>query len=291
MKNLCTVSDSNFLPKGMALYDSLKEKSSDFVLHYLLIDNDKYDLCKNNECESLKFYKVSDLIESDPFLKSIKEGEYRYFCWILSAYFSNKLLNENNFRSITYVDSDIYFYETIDVLFDQFSDKDIGVFRHRQFPMNTYRPEGLLNLGIIHFKNTPIGREALNWWNDAVLHKKYPGLATCGDQKYIEFFMVAYPQNIQVDGEVGHSAPWEWQLYDLSDFNQDRTINWEGRKQKLIFNHFSQFHADFNNDTYIASTSHHIYTPLSAYTENEVLKKIHEEYFLRLKNSIEKYNL
>ena len=98
MKNLCTVSDSNFLPKGMALYDSLKEKSSDFVLHYLLIDNDKYDLCKNNECESLKFYKVSDLIESDPFLKSIKEGEYRYFCWILSAYFSNKLLNENNFR-------------------------------------------------------------------------------------------------------------------------------------------------------------------------------------------------
>ena len=108
---------------------------------------------------------VSDLIESDLLLKSIKEDAYRYFCWILSAYFAEKLLDENNFRSITYIDSDIYFYETIDVLFNQFSDKDIGVFRHRMFPLNpyTYRVEGLLNLGIIHLKNTVIGREALNW--------------------------------------------------------------------------------------------------------------------------------
>ena len=37
MKNICTVSDNNYLIKGLTLYESLKESSKDFILHYLCI--------------------------------------------------------------------------------------------------------------------------------------------------------------------------------------------------------------------------------------------------------------
>ena len=291
MKNLCTVSDSSFLIKGLAMYDSIQESSEDFMLHYLLIDAQINTSNIDKHQANVKFYNINDLLSENEELQKIKEDNYDYFCWILSAYFTNYLINKYDFDSVTYIDSDIYFYQNINILFEQFGSKDIGVFRHRMFPLGMYRPEGLLNVGVVYFKNTAVGKEALGWWVDAVINKKYPGLATCGDQKYLEFFMYAYPNNIQLDGDAGHSAPWLWQIYNIGDFYLDGTIKWENKKQLLVFNHFSQFSADFEKDSYIGSTNHHIYTPLKMYSENLILKNIHDDYFEHLKSTKEKYNL
>jgi hypothetical protein len=283
------VSDINYLIKGLTLYESLKEHDNDIVLHYLCIDNLSYEKLKEYESESLIAYNVNDLLENDKQLKLVKEQNYKYFCWSLASYFTNYLIKKN-IGDITYIDSDIYFHESIRVILNAIGDKEVGIFRHRQFKLTENRPEGRFNVGVVHFKNRKIGAHILNWWADAVLYSKYPHLATCGDQRYLDEFQNMCPDDyIFIDGDIGHGAPWQWQLYDFSDYEKNGNISWEDKKQKLIFTHFSQF--DFRHDGYTPSLQHHVYTPLHNYNEISGLKIIYDEYFNKLLNTKNKYDV
>jgi hypothetical protein len=290
MNEICTVSDFNYLSKGLALYESLIEYSDNFILNYLCIDDKSFKFLKPFETTNLKVWSVNDLLKNDKNLSQLKNNNYRYFCWSLASYFSNFLIKKNN-NSVTYIDSDILLHDNIDTILNEIGNKDIGIFRHRQFELTSNRPEGLYNVGIVFFKNSNLGKLLLNWWSDAVLHMKYPNLATCGDQKYLEEFPRLCPKDrIFIDGNIGHGAPWQWQLFNYDDYETDGTIIWEGKKQKLIFSHFSQFDYDINNDTYIPSKEHHIYTPIEKYEEIKALKIIYDDYFLKIKKVYNKYN-
>jgi hypothetical protein len=287
MINICTVSDINYLIKGLTLYESLLKYSKNFKLHYLCIDDQSYEIAKKHESETLIIYNVSELLSNDEILLKLKNSNYRYFCWSLASYFSNFLINKN-IGDIMYIDSDILLHDDVDVILNSIGNKEIGIFRHRQFPLNYSRDEGFYNVGIVFFKNGTIGKKILNWWSDAVLNQKYPHLATCGDQKYLDEFPNMCPSDlIFIDGEIGHGAPWQWQLYDYSDYESNHNIIWEGRKQKLIFTHFSQF--DFRENGYIPSTQHHIYTPIEMYTNVKSLKLIYDDYYNKLKETKIKY--
>ena len=136
-----------------------------------------------------------------------------------------------------YIDSDILLYDDVEVILNAIDNKDVGIFRHRQFNLSIDTPEGHYNVGIVYFKNSDIGKQVLNWWADAVLFKKYPILSTCGDQKYLDEFP-RMCENIFIDGELAH----------------------------------------------------HIYTPLTMYTNNEGLKIIYDDYFDKIKKTNFKYN-
>ena len=100
-----------------------------------------------------------------------------------------------------------------------------------------------------------------------------------------------FKEKMFIDGNIGHGAPWHWQLYDLINVKTRNEIVWENNVQKLIFNHFSQFSTDFENNSYVASTMHHCYTPLEIYEKNENLKYIYDKYFNDLKTVKQKYNI
>ena len=284
MTQICTVSDINYLTKGLTLYESLLKNTNNFVLHYLCIDDETYNKVVSFESSTLKVYNLKDLLVGDKSLNKLKTSQYNYFCWSLSSYFSNFLLHKIN-KDITYIDSDIYFHQSLDIILDEIGDRDVGIFRHRQFPMESYRPEGLFNVGVVHFKCSELGIKTSDWWKDAVLHKKHPEYATCGDQKYLDYFPILCPKDsIYIDENIGHGAPWLWQLYKFVDKNN---FMWGDLKQKLIFTHFSQF--EYDKKTYVPSTMHHIYTPLSMYKEIKELKEIYDDYHNNLKLTEKKY--
>ena len=54
MINLTTVSDYNYLTKGISLYESLLNSSNDFTLHYLCIDDKSYDNIWKSEVKKWK---------------------------------------------------------------------------------------------------------------------------------------------------------------------------------------------------------------------------------------------
>lgn len=289
MINLCALSDEKYLSKGMTLYDSLLENSENFTLHYLCLDNESFNKIKKFENKNFTIYHVEQLLLEDKRLEYLYLNDYKYFCWCLASYFTNFLMVKE-IGDITYIDSDIYFHKDIGIILKQIDNKDIGIFRHRQFQLNWNVPSGLFNVGVVHFKSTDIGRKALFWWHDAVLFKKYPELAQCGDQKYLDAF-VNLGDNLFCDGSIGHGAPWQWQLYNFDTYINDGCIYWNGEKQELIFTHFSQFEYDLEKNIYTPSTMHHIYTPMDMYYNIPGLKYIYDNYFKKLKISIKRYGL
>lgn len=289
--NVITLSDYNYLVKGLSLYRSLVQSNSDFKLHYLCLDQQSYEKLRSLSLEGVIPYSAEEIAKNDPTLNNIRTTDYWFFCMASASYFMNYLMN-NGVNEMTYADSDIYFHRSVNELVELFGEKEIAIFRHRQFPLEFPRPEGWFNVGVVHFKNGKFGRKTLQWWSDAVLNRRYPELATCGDQKYLDRFPEMCPDEaIYADGEVGHGAPWQWQVLDLSTIEKDGCITFEGTRQKYFFSHFSQFSVDFNKDTYIPSTMHHIYTPLEDYEKNEVLKRLYQNYFNELKKTRIEYGL
>lgn len=291
MQNICTLSDYNYLNKGLALYESLLKTKSKFKLYYLCLDHKSFQKLTELSLEDIIPINIDTFIDSDEKLKELKKDNW-YFCMSLASYFSNYLINIKGLESLLYIDSDIYFHRNINEFVNIFKEKEIAIFRHRQFKLNEERPEGLFNVGVVYFTNGKFGKKVLSWWSDAVLNKKYPHLATCGDQKYLDMFIQLMPENaIYIDGDVGHGAPWQWQLYDLSSYIEEGIILWENKKQILYFTHFSQFDFDKERLKYIPSTMHHIYTPLDYYNTNKDLKFIYDSYFSVLKEVKNKFNL
>lgn len=281
MKHICTVSDIKYLHQGLALYNSLKKTSSDFKLHYLCLCDKSYSIISKIDNTNIKAYHIKHLLAIDEQLVALQKSNYSYFCWSLASYFSNELLVD--FDSILYVDSDIYFHKDVQLIYNEIGDRDVGIFRHRMFPLHITRSEGKYNVGVVYFKNSEEGRKTLSWWSDAVLNKKYPQLATCGDQKYLD----AFPElckNIYIDENIGHGAPWQWQVYELLDNGK---LQWEGQTQELVFTHFSTF--ALTATSYIPAIDHLCYTPAMEYSNNKKLKAIYDDYFLQIKTAIQFY--
>ena len=280
MKHLCTLADKNYLYNGLSLYESLHKNSKDFILHFLCIDNESFIKLKKHENESLVVY--SNEILKNPDLQILKNSNYDYYCWCLASYFSNLLIKQ--FESITYIDSDVFFHKNIQLIYDEIGDKDIGMFRHRHIN-DINRGEGLYNVGVVYFKNSYVGNLVLDWWADAVLHRKYPELATCGDQRYLNEFPKLYP-SVFIDGNIGHGSPWHWRLYDYSKYLKHKKIIWNGIEQDLVFSHFSRF--KYNGDSYIPATLYYPETPLEFY-QTPALINIYDEYYNCMKECYEKF--
>jgi hypothetical protein len=117
---------------------------------------------------------------------------------------------------LIYIDSDIYFHQNINDLYMLMGSKSIGLFKHRQF--TTERPEGAYNVGVCYFNNDAVGKHILNWWADAVLHKKYPQLATCGDQKYLDAWPKDFGEKVYVlQNKQAAQGPWNTSKFNIKE--------------------------------------------------------------------------
>lgn len=291
MKYLCSLSDNNYLPLGLSLYDSLLKTTKDnFILYYLCLDEKCYNTVKSINSEKFIPIYLKDFITENTELEKFNRSNYSDFVWMLASYFSNYLLSEKNLDHITYIDADIVFYDDINYFYEEIGEKSVGVIRHRHIPKNINSPDGQYNVGVVYFRGDEIGRKCLYWWKDAVFNKKYPELSTCHDQKYLEGFFIFFDKNkiSIVDETIAHGAPWNYILYDWSSFDKDNTITWEGKKQKFLFNHFSRYKFDIENNYYYNNSYGKETNNFKVYNIPQVLK-LNTDYFLKIKNSAKKY--
>lgn len=289
MKHITALSDSKYLLYGIALLESLKNTSSiPITVHYFCIDQSCYDILTRMSLPNVAVYHPSTLFnDQNKQLCHLKNTNFQYLCWSLASVFTNYIMQTANCDSVTYIDSDIYFHMDIAMLFAKFGEKDCGIFRHRFLEDYQESPYGKYNVGVVYFKKSTLGQEVLRWWADAVLYKKYPEYATCGDQRYLDLFpRLCGKENIYIDEGIGHGAPWNWLVYDLSKISSG-TITWRTQVQPLVFTHFSKFVYDLQKNTF-QCTDVNIYHPYTNYNkiyENKPLYELHEQYFNSLKRA------
>jgi hypothetical protein len=238
MIHFCTLCDKSYILKGKVMYRSIN--LPEFTLHWLCLDEETYN--EVHTLKNVKAYKLAEL-EKDPELlkaKGIKPkiygDEYSQYCWCLSPYFIDYLLKriEEN-ESLIYVDSDILFLQSPEVILEAVGKKSIGLHTHRS-NIEERTNVGWYNIGVTVFKNDEDGRQIASLWKSWLLNpdnefsEQY---GTCGDQKYAEKFEdIIGRKNICVFDEEGglvHLAPW-------------CTHN-PGNKEPIFF-HFSHFRTD-----------------------------------------------
>ena len=79
----CTLFDSNYLDKGLVLYDSMCEQLGDFRLYVFAFDDRCYDLLKKENLRNMIVVSLQEF-ETEELLKVKKERTAAEYCWTCS---------------------------------------------------------------------------------------------------------------------------------------------------------------------------------------------------------------
>src|SRR5258708_6658855 len=128
MNYFCTYCDQAYVARLLCLHDSLLASGEPFVLHVLCFDEETEAVVKSAGKESLDAIALSELLHADPDYAAVRKGRTK-----VEFYFtSTAVLVRHCFdrapsaAQITYLDSDLYFFEPASVVFAEQGDAAIG---------------------------------------------------------------------------------------------------------------------------------------------------------------------
>jgi hypothetical protein len=240
-KHICTYFDYNFLPRGLALYNSIKKFHSDFILYALAFDNETYDFLINLNYENLKpvsFETYNNFFNTNQ-EKYDDRKQYFFsatpnFClYIFEKYESVDLL--------LYLDADVYVFNSLDNLYEEVDGASIAFCSHRFHPVFELLSKnyGRYNVGVNFFRRSEIGIRCLSEWKKECdeWYPDKPGYALkfFSDQIFLDDWPARY-QEIKIINNIGvNTAPWNIANYTFSIKNDLYSIN----QDPLIIYHFS----------------------------------------------------
>lgn len=300
----CTLTDKNYLHKGLTLYRNLEQKTyGQFVLHYLCLDDETYDKLEALKLQNLCLWKISNLEENFAAFKNLRNlpacqygDAHSMFCWACAPVFINHLLKILRPESdLLYVDSDIYFYENPSKIFDfvRKSGAPVGLHRHRftspYEPLTN--PVGEYNVGVVYFKANDAGKEISDFWAYLLVDPKneyYSVYGSCGDQKYLDLFIPRFGEEkiciFDKDSGIGHGAPWNFDSYT---YTFGGIVNHEKQEEQIIFNHFSHFTYNLPENRW-SSSLHGEWAPEKI---NPAVESYYKWYFEEIKCSAQLLNI
>jgi len=242
MLNFCTLFDSNYSARGLAMYESLVRHCLSFHLYIFAFDD---KLVRALEKMALKYVTVVSLKEfEDEELLAIKStrtaGEY---CWTCSGSTILYCLEHYNIDSCTYLDADLYFFADPTILIEEMGNNDVQITAHRyskQYDQTAIA--GKYCVQFMTFKNNPNGVKILKWWRNACLDWCYGRYedGKFGDQKYLDDWTTRFSGVHELQHLGGGVAPWNMQQYEFKRKGKDLVgIELATNKEfPLVFFHF-----------------------------------------------------
>src|SRR5947209_6691398 len=133
MRYFCTYFDCHYLVRALALYESLKRHCPDFKIWMLCMDEESHATLVKLKLPEVSLLTLSDLERDDPPLRQAKTNrsllEYYFTCTPSLPLFILRL--EPTVDLITYLDADLFFFSTIEPLFEEMQAKSIAIIAHR----------------------------------------------------------------------------------------------------------------------------------------------------------------
>lgn len=205
MREYCAITDRGYLPKFLALHDSLMRHSSkEFELHVLCLD----ECWRILEAMRLRAVTIRRVTHIDSLMKFADSSRtYQEWAWTLASQFMEYLLPKH--EAVTYLDSDLFFFANPNVIFDEIADRSIGITPHRFPPEKKYMEKnGIFNVGLVYARNNLIGRRCIEKWA-AQVRERCSAEIGCGDQKYLDAFIPDYGAAVCAIKNIGvNLAPW-----------------------------------------------------------------------------------
>lgn len=242
MRYLCTYFDRRFLPRALALIESLRRWCPEFRLWALCMDEESYAALEWLALPGVEPMRLSELEASDPNLLRARESRSRveYYFTCTPCLPLHILSRHPEVDLITYLDADLYFYSSPEPLFEELGDGSIGIIPHRfSHRVRGHERYGFFNVGWLSFRRDEDGLACLRWWRERCLewcHARLEG-DRYADQKYLDHWPDLFSGVRVLLHKGANLGPWNLASYRIS--NRKGQVCVDG--QPLIFYHFSSF--------------------------------------------------
>ncbi len=238
MLHFCTYFDSNYMPRGLCLLDSLERHCPEFTLTVLCLDDLCLERIKGLKRGNVFPVSLPELEAADPELLAVKDHrntlEYYYTC---GPSFIRYALNcSPGTNLITYLDADIYFYSNPRPLFDALEGHSIGVVGHNLPEYRGKSKTGVFNVGWLSFRRDEDGMACLDRWRTQCIdwcHERFEEGKYC-DQLYLDEWPNLYSGFYEFTHHGANVAPWNVGRYRFTLINGQVFVD----EYPLVFFHF-----------------------------------------------------
>lgn len=140
------------------------------------------------------------------------------YCWTCTPATILYVLENLNADQCTYLDADLYFWDSPELILSHLNTASILITPHRYPPNHDQSAiSGIYCVQWVSAKNNQDGLKAIRWWRDACLDWCYatPQDGKLGDQKYLDDWTVRF-EGVHVVEEPGAGlAPWNMSQYEV----------------------------------------------------------------------------
>ena len=158
-------------------------------------------------------------LEDKDLLRVKSDRTIAEYCWTATPSTIFYVIKKYNVESCTYVDADVYFYLSPQIIFDELADNSILLTEHRY--SHEYRKDeknnGKYCVQFITFKNDIYGLEALTWWKDQCIiwcYNRHEN-GKFGDQMYLDDWTTRFRKVHVMQHLGGGLAGWNISQYDF----------------------------------------------------------------------------
>src|SRR5712691_2882118 len=220
MYHFCTYFDHRYLPRGLALYRSLKQHCRSFQLWVLCMDRECYDVLSQLDLPDIQLIALEDFEKDDQELLGAKQNrtliEYYFTCTPSLPLFI--LNNCPEVGIITYLDADFFFFADPAPVFDEIADHSIAIIGHR-FPAQLRHREqyGIYNVGWLSFRRDEQAFSCLVWWRERCIEWCYDRCedGRFADQKYLDDWPTRFQGVVVLNHQGVNLAPWNLANYKI----------------------------------------------------------------------------
>ncbi len=238
----CTLFDSKYLSRGLAMYESLRAQTREFRLYIFAFDDLTATVLKSLALDHVVIIELKDF--EDPVLLAVKPTRNPVeYCWTSTPSTIRYVLTTFHEPHCTYIDADLYFFGDPAALLSEMGSHSVMITEHRYTPRYDLSVlSGKYCVQYITFKNTPDGNRVLDWWRNACIDWCYAREedGKFGDQKYLDDWTERFSGIHVLQHRGGGVAPWNAQQYKFTSGKSsiDGIEKATGKKFPLIFYHF-----------------------------------------------------
>ncbi len=274
MLKFCTLFNTTYLTRGLAMYNSLEQHCEDFHLYIFAFDTHCFDLLTKMALKNASIISLT-AFENDRLLAIKDERTAGEYCWTCASSTIKHCIEKYALDHCTYVDADLLFFNDPAILIKEMGEKSVLITEHRYtLRYDQSSTSGLYCVQFMTFKNTTQGMEVLNWWVDACIEWCFNRFEDnkFGDQKYLDDWTTRFDTVHVLKHLGGGVAPWNAQQYQFTNKGQD--INGmevaTDTSFNLIFYHFHDFQ-------YVKGNTYRLSAP-GYYLDRNVIKHIYKPY-------------
>lgn len=238
---LCTYFDINFLPRGLALLNSLSNNSNNFILYILALDSEVEEYFVKKNLDNVQLITLVEYSKYFEINESKFESSKEFYFSLTPSLCLYILKKHPNIDLLVYLDADVYLFDSLEILYDEIGDASISMCEHRlpwylKYISKNY---GIYNVGINAFRNDREANKCLEqWYIDCSTwtknQKDYP-LSFFSDQIWLDNWPKLY-KNIKIIDHIGiNTAPWNAIQYSFSLKGNQYFVN----NVPLVIFHFS----------------------------------------------------